>query len=64
MELQTIEKLLTVSLEKWANCDENNLHNKQDYFDEMLQQVRDEFNIYRVGEWYSRFIMRQKDATS
>ena len=53
-----------VSLEKWANCDENNLHNKQDYFDEMLQQVRDEFNISRVDEWYSRFIMRQKDATS
>ena len=64
MELQTIEKLLTVRLEKWANCEENILHNKQYYFDEILQQVRDEFNISRVDEWYFRFIMRQKYATS
>ena len=64
MELQTIEKLPIVSLEKWANCVENILYNKQYYFDAMLKRVTDELDISLVADRYSRFILRQKDATS
>ena len=53
-----------VSLEKWANCVENILQNKQYFYDAMLQRVSDELDISLVPERWVRFIMRQKDATS
>ena len=64
MKLQTIERLPKVSLEKWANCVENILQNKQYFYDAMLQRVSDELDISLVPERWVRFIMRQKDATS
>ena len=64
MELQTIEKLPIVSLEKWANCVENILYNKPYCFDSMLKRVGQKLDISLVADRYSRFILRQKDATS
>ena len=64
MELQTIDRLPKVSINKWSNCIQKVLQNKQYYVGAMLQRVSDDLDISVVAKRYANFILKQNHASS
>jgi glycosyltransferase involved in cell wall biosynthesis len=56
MELQTVEKLPTLNIDKWCNVIEKILDNKSHYSECMLTRVEEDLDINIVADRYAKFI--------
>jgi glycosyltransferase involved in cell wall biosynthesis len=64
MELQTVEKLPALNVERWCDVIENILDNKSHYSESMLARVEEDLDINIVASRYAKFITRVHNVSS
>jgi glycosyltransferase involved in cell wall biosynthesis len=64
IELQTVEKLPTLNIDKWCDVIEKTLDNKSYYSDCMLTRVEEDLDINIVAGRYAKFITEVSNVSS